>query len=245
MKKFSEIKTKILSFLVENYEKRDKQTISKIIKLIKEDDDFRELYLFYEEIENKKIEDEKLAETYVDEIRNLLLLKRKKMNEIYDKFSFVLDGGDSLEKNEIYELMDTLSMEKKLNNLDTILLAKKKLVEHIVANKDKIVEEEDIHTENESVLFAVLTNNFNNFYSEELTEEEKIELRKYIGLTDDELKEEFNIIKDVILEKTNTLIKEEQNEELVEKLEKVNKEVLSTKITKFNLFKLKKLNENL
>ena len=51
--KFGAIKTKILNKLTESYASENKAEIKDILTTIKEDKHFKEMYLFYEEIENK------------------------------------------------------------------------------------------------------------------------------------------------------------------------------------------------
>ena len=66
MKKFGVIKTKILNKLTESYANENKAEIKDILTLIKENKEFKEMYLFYEEIENKYIEDKETAKLYVE-----------------------------------------------------------------------------------------------------------------------------------------------------------------------------------
>ena len=56
MNSFGKIKSKILHKLGESYVSGNKSEMKSILKTIKENKDFKEMYLFYEEIENKHIE---------------------------------------------------------------------------------------------------------------------------------------------------------------------------------------------
>ena len=60
MNKFGVIKTKLLNKLTESYAKENKAEIKNILTTIKENKDFKEMYLFYEEIESKTISDKDL-----------------------------------------------------------------------------------------------------------------------------------------------------------------------------------------
>ena len=66
MNKFGAIKTKLLSKLTESYAKENKAEIKDILTTIKENKEFKEMYLFYEEIENKYIDDKETAKLYVE-----------------------------------------------------------------------------------------------------------------------------------------------------------------------------------
>ena len=66
MNKFGELKNKMLTKLTESYTKENKTEVKDILKTIKENKDFKEMYLFYEEIENKYIEDKETAKLYVE-----------------------------------------------------------------------------------------------------------------------------------------------------------------------------------
>ena len=56
MNKFGELKNKMLTKLTESYTKENKTEVKDILKTIKENKDFKEMYLFYEEIESKTIQ---------------------------------------------------------------------------------------------------------------------------------------------------------------------------------------------
>ena len=64
MNKFGVIKTKLLNKLTESYAKENKAEIKNILTTIKENKDFKEMYLFYEEIESKTISDKETAKLY-------------------------------------------------------------------------------------------------------------------------------------------------------------------------------------
>lgn len=70
MSKIGVLKTKILKKLTESYSNQNKSEMKDILKTIKENKDFKELYLFYEEIEDKYFEDKEVR-NYM--LRNLIL----------------------------------------------------------------------------------------------------------------------------------------------------------------------------
>lgn len=68
MKNFGKIKTKILKKLVESYSTQKKSEIKNILNFIKENKDFKEMYLLYEDLENKYFDDKEIARLYVEEL---------------------------------------------------------------------------------------------------------------------------------------------------------------------------------
>ena len=87
MVKFGALKTKILERLVEAYAFGAKDEIKNILKLMKENKEFLNRYLFYEEVEGKNIENKEDAELFVEKIIPLL---KKDSNNILE-FSKTLD----------------------------------------------------------------------------------------------------------------------------------------------------------
>jgi hypothetical protein len=73
MNNFGKIKSKLLKKLTEAYASDNfKQNTKNLIKVVKKNKDFKEMYLFYEEIENKYIEDKEVAKLYVEQLGSLL-----------------------------------------------------------------------------------------------------------------------------------------------------------------------------
>ena len=75
MNKIGVIKTKILKKLTESYSSQNKTEMKSILSTIKENKEFKEMYLFYEEIENKYFEDKEVAKLYVEELNSILKSK--------------------------------------------------------------------------------------------------------------------------------------------------------------------------
>ena len=96
------------------------------------------------------------------------------------------------------------------------------------------------------MLFAVLSNNFNNTFQNSLSENDQKEFKEIMSIKDDELKTKINELKENILSKVENLINESKNNnELYEKLIGVKHEVNQMCETKYNLYKLKQLKNGL
>jgi len=119
MSKVGIIKTKLLKKLTESYGSKNKSEIKDIIKTILENKKFKEMYLFYEEIENKYIEDKETAKLYIEGLENMIN-SQSTINEIVD-FCKKLDkklGDVSSENNELYESLDQLFAKDTLSNIE-------------------------------------------------------------------------------------------------------------------------------
>ena len=102
MSKFGVTKTKLLNKLTESYANENKAEIKNILTTIKENRDFKEMYLFYEEIENKYIDDKETAQLYVEGIVGIL---KQQMEEI-SIFCTTLNKmipDNAVNENEIYK----------------------------------------------------------------------------------------------------------------------------------------------
>ena len=76
MNTFGSIKSKVLKKLTESYISDDKSVIKEIVNIIKEDKEFKDIYLFYEDIENKFFDDPETAKLYVEQISSMLNNKK-------------------------------------------------------------------------------------------------------------------------------------------------------------------------
>lgn len=244
MDKFGTLKIKILQKLTDAYVNENKREIKKILNEIKKNNDFKETYLFYEEIENKYIEDKESAKLYLEEVRPLLI----------DKLSLIGDFCKSLDKkmgkvtvveNELYGYLDTLLEERKLQNIDKKINAEKRLIEHLTTKKNNITIKEGLSdvafTENEKFLHAVLTNNFNVLYNNTLNEEEKTELKSLLSMSNDELTNSFNTLKEEINGKLGKMLTEEKNDMVIARLNETITEINTMGITKHGYYKLSHL----
>jgi hypothetical protein len=243
MNKFGILKTKILSKLTESYSTQNKKEVKDILSTIKENKDFKEMYLFYEEIENKYIEDKEVAQLYVENLSPLLKLN----NDAIKEFSKSLDtklSVSNVEPNELYEALDTLSENDKLSNVEKKVTAKRKLIEHLTTKKEIVESASKNVTPNESLLHAVLANNFNVLYNATLSESEKEKLKEILSIPYAEMLTNTNELKESILNQVDGLLKE-ATEDLATKLNNVQKEVKEMQPSKYNYYRLLELKNGL
>jgi hypothetical protein len=244
MNKFGVLKSKILKKLTESYSNKNKNEVKDILNTIKENKDFKEMYLFYEEIENKYFDDKEIAKLYVEEIQSVLKDKSDKIASFSKNLNTKLKDVE-INENELYSNLDLLVQSENLSNVDKKIIAKKKLVEHLTTKKEIIKKEETQLVENENLLYAVLANNFNVLYNHSLNESQKKELQGILSLTDEDLEIKISDLKESILGQVGSILSESKDIDLTGKLTKVKDEVNEMKSSKFNYYRLVQLKNGL
>jgi hypothetical protein len=244
MIKFGTLKTKILQKLTEAYAIGDNDKIKEILTSITKNPDFKSVYLFYEEFENKYFGNSEDAKTYLDEARVLLADKFR----LIENFCGILDekiGKVEITESELYSNLDTLMRPRKLKNMDQQIEARNKLIEHLITEKEKPNLVEGTFSENENLLHAVLANNFNVLYGNTLNEEQQNELKRILSLTNEELNSGFISLKEEATKKIEKMITESTNPDVTNKLNEVFDEMKTMDVSKLNYYKLQELKNGL
>lgn len=245
MNNFGKIKSKILKKLTEAYAENNlKQSSKNLFKVIKKNKDFKEMYLFYEEIENKYFEDKETAKLYVEELSAILKQKASKINSFCEVVNMSV-YDTQIDENELYDSIDQLLEEDNLNNIEKKVVAKKKLVEHLTTKKQVQEKPTETYTVNENLLHAVLANNFNVLYETALNDEQKETLKNIISLSEDDIKNKVTEIKESLYSKVDTLLSESTDNSFRDKLTDVKKEMDNMSPTKYNYYRLKELQNGL
>lgn len=244
MNKFGLLKTKILQKLSEAYASGDKGKMKEILTEVTKNKDFKELYLFYEEIENKYFENPEDAKQYINEVRTLLIDKTINSRSFCESLDKKI-GDVEVKENELYSHLDTLAGRRRLKNADQHIVARNKLIEHLTTKKEAPNLTEMAFTENENLLHNVLTNNFNILYNETLNEEQKEELKKILAISNKELDVTFKTLKEEVTQKLNALLNEEKNIDAKTKINQALTEAEHLEMTKFNYYKLQQLQNGL
>jgi hypothetical protein len=247
MNKFGALKSKLLNKLTESYANENKTEIKNILATIKENKDFKEMYLFYEEIENKYIEDKETAKLYVEGLNTYFgqpIGNWDGLNMFCESLNTKL-GEVEIETKELYESLDMLSEKDSLSNIEKKVIAKKKLVEHLTTKKEIKESKDSTVVPNETLLQAVLTNNFNVLYSNTLSESQKEELKNILSISHDDLITKSNELQESIINQVSTLLSESNDPDLTTKLNKVKDEVNQMTTSKYNYYRLTELKNGL
>lgn len=244
MNKFGIIKSKLLTKLTESYANENKAEIKDILTTIKENKDFKEMYLFYEEIENKYIDDKETAQLFVEGVINILKQQVGDLSSFCTSLNKMINV-ESINENEVYNSLDVLTENDSLSNIEKKVKAKKKLVEHLTTKKEIKESKDSTLIPNENLLNAVLTNNFNVLYSNTLSEQQKEELKNILSLSQEELLTKTTELKESIINQVSTLISESNETDLSTKLMKVKDEVNEMFPSKLNYYRLTELKNGL
>ena len=244
MNKFGTIKSKLLIKLIESYANENKAEIKDILTTIKENKDFKEMYLFYEEIENKYIDDKETAQLFVEGVINILKQQVGDLSNFCTSLNKMINV-ESINENEVYNSLDVLTENDSLSNIEKKVKAKKKLVEHLTTKKEIKESKDSTLIPNENLLNAVLTNNFNVLYSNTLSEQQKEELKNILSLSQEELLTKTTELKESIINQVSTLISESNETDLSTKLMKVKDEVNEMFPSKLNYYRLTELKNGL
>ena len=247
MNKFGVIKTKLLNKLTESYANENKAEIKNILTTIKENKDFKEMYLFYEEIEGKTISDKETAKLYVEGLSTYFgqpIGNWSNLNVFCESLNKRL-GYEEVITNELYESLDILSEKDSLSNIEKKVIAKKKLVEHLTTKKEITESKETTLVPNETLLNAVLANNFNVLYSNTLSESQKEELKNILSISYDDLITKSNELAESVIKQVSTLLSESNDTDLSTKLKAVKDEVSQMYPSRYNYYRLNELKNGL
>ena len=244
MNKFGIIKSKLLTKLTESYANENKAEIKDILTTIKENKDFKEMYLFYEEIENKYIDDKETAQLFVEGVINILKQQMGELSNFCTSLNKMINV-ETINENEIYNSLDILIENDTLSNIEKKVKAKKKLIEHLTTKKEIKESKDSTLIPNENLLNAVLTNNFNVLYSNTLSEQQKEELKNILSLSHEDILTKTTELKESIINQVSTLISESNETDLSTKLKKVKDEVNEMFPSKLNYYRLTELKNGL
>lgn len=244
MNNFGTIKTKILTRLTESYAKKDMTDVKNVLEVIKENKDFKEMYLFYEDIESKYFDNKDTATVYVEEVSKMLKDKTKNISSFCKILNEHLNGIN-INENKTYKFLDLLSENDTLLNIDKKVTAKKDLIDFLTTKKEVKQIQEETLIPNEHMLYAVLANNFNVSFDNSLNEEQKSELKNIISLSEEELTTKVLEIKESITNHISGLLNESKDDSLKSKLSKVKEEMNEMGVSKYNYYRLKELKNGL
>ncbi len=147
----------------------------------------------------------------------------------------------------MYESLDQLFTQDTLSNIENKVIARKKLIEHLTKKKQASTEEKNTvpFTMNENLLYGVLANNFNVLYGNTLSEEQQVEFKNIMSLTNDDILVKTNELKENINSKIDSILTESTDGEMNNKLNKVKDEVNNKETSRLNYFRLIELRNGL
>lgn len=239
--KFGILKSKIEETLLESYKtKTFKEEFKNFKKYVLENKNVSKLFYLYDGLTTNKGLSKDIVDSYINEC---ITIYENTINKIDTKsLSGLNKWVSNTNSKNIYEDIDTLFSNNVLN-ITSKIEVRKTISENL--QKEVVVVESTFAG---NVPFKSMVNIVNSTakkYIESLNESDKKELMSI--LTEDEkvLEEKFETLKSEAIGKLNSVIIEEVDVEVKNKVKETMTKLTSESFTKLGYYKLTKLNENL
>ena len=239
--KFGILKSKIEETLLESYKtKTFKEEFKNFKKYVLENKNVSKLFYLYDGLTTNKGLSKDIVDSYINEC---VTIYENTINKIDTKsLSGLNKWVSNTNSKNIYEDIDTLFSNNVLN-ITSKIEVRKTISENL--QKEVVVTESTFAG---NVPFKSMVNIVNSTakkYIESLNESDKKELMSI--LTEDEkvLEEKFETLKSEAIGKLNSVIIEEVDVEVKNKVKETMTKLTSESFTKLGYYKLTKLNENL
>lgn len=240
--KFGILKSRIEETLLESYKtKTFKEEFKNFKKYVLENKNVSKLFYLYDGLTTNKGLSKDIVDSYINEC---VTIYENTINKIDTKsLSGLNKWVSNTNSKNIYEDIDTLFSNNVLN-ITSKIEVRKTISENL--QKEVVVVVESTFAGN--VPFKSMVNIVNSTakkYIESLNESDKKELMSI--LTEDEkvLEEKFETLKSEAIGKLNSVIIEEVDVEVKNKVKETMTKLTSESFTKLGYYKLTKLNENL
>ena len=246
MKGFAKYKQNLDSILENSYtnKKEFKNNLSVIMGTMKFSKPLREFFTLYNEIETKNFENIENSKTYLNEAVRYLRENKKELITVKNILDKIIEKRKDLCKtstiNPIYENIDRIVFNTNITNLDTLIQSREFLSESMT-NKPKYLGVKV----NPKILSRTISRNYQEEYGNALSESEQDILKNTLLMTEASIMTEFNNVKEIAINRINTLLKESKEEDLSAKLVETKNEIKQLKSTKINYIKVRGLLEDL
>lgn len=239
MNTFGTIKTKIENVATELAKKPSfKRFIFEFKQLVLENKDITELYYIYDDLSSNKGLDGDIANDYINESieysQILIESQGKKLNDI----SLWINSWSSNNENS-YSDIDNVIYKTGIKNLETVLESKKNIKSIITKEEDKKPVMESINIPISSMV-KIANENLKKEI-EHLNENDKKDLEEILSLSGEELKENFENTKKIVLDTLKNSINESKDLELKSTVNKTINKIMEAKCNHYDYYKLKKL----
>jgi len=239
MNKFGILKSKIDKILLESYSNKEvfKNNMKTFNKLVLENKGLSKLYWLYDELKTKKGIEKSIVADYINEsiIQFNLISNQISSKKIQRLMEWVSDV-DSV--NEYQDIDNIFSND--VTNIENKIKSKKTISESLVKPKPSEKEKIDLPL---SVMVNVANKTINN-YINQLNEEDKSKLVKFLSTDVEEMKNKYKTIKESVIGKLSEIKKNSDNE-VSNRIEETIHKIQNEKFDKLNYFRLNQLNESL
>jgi len=245
MKSFGQYKNNIDSILENSFKDSDtfKKNLSVIMGAMKYSKVLREFFTLYNEIGSKNFKTQEESKEYLNESIEYLKTNRNKLSKVIPILDKIVGDREELctkDTNQIYENIDNIVFNNSVINLEKIGISKKFLSESMFGIKKPVGK-----IRSPKILSHALSKTYGEEYGKELTEAQQHILKNTLLMTEDTVTGEFNNVKEIALNKINTILKESKDENLSVKLVEVKNEINGLTATKNSYIKVRGLLEDL
>ena len=239
MNTFGTIKTKIENTAIELSKTPEfKRFIFEFKHLVLENKDLSELYYIYDDLSSNKGLPNDIANDYINEsIEYSQILLESQGNRLKDINVWINSWNKNTSNN--YSDIDAVIYKTGIKNLENILESKKNIKNIITKEESR----KDI-TESINIPISSMVKIANENLKKELghlNENDKKELDEILSLNGEELKENFDNVKKLVLDNLKVSINESSDKELESTINKTINKVMESKCNHYDYYKLKKL----
>ncbi len=236
---FGILKSKIENTLLDSYKKgKLKEELKNFKKYILEDKNISKIYYLYDDLSSNKGMNNDLVFDYINEC---ITIYENTVNKLTEK-----------DVNKIKNWVKNINAENQYKNIDNLFSNNVLMLESRLESRRIISEtlKKKPTTKSETPLIPIssmvnLANKTINNYIESLNESDKKELIKILSEDDSKYIDEFESIKESVVNKLTNLKNESTDKGTILKIDETLSKVVSEKYDKLSFFKLKGLNENI
>lgn len=239
MSTFGTIKTKIENTAVELAKKPSfKRFIFEFNSLVLKNKDLSELYYIYDDLSSNKGIPSDIANDYINEsIEYSQILVESQSKNLNYLNSWINSWNNESVNN--YTDIDNAIYNKGIRNLENILESKKNIKNIITKEEDKKPMVESVNMPISSMV-KIANENLKKELGE-INENDKKELEQILSLNGEELKENFNNVKKIVLDNLKVSLNESTSKDLENTINKTINKVMEAKCNHYDYYKLKKL----
>jgi len=239
MSTFGTIKTKIENTATELAKKPSfKRFIFELNSLVLKNKDLCELYYIYDDLSSNKGLPSDIANDYINETVEYSQILLESQSKRLEDISLWINSWNNKNQNN-YSDIDNAVYTTGIRNLESILESKKNIKNTITKEESKKSVTESVNLPISSMVKIANENLKKELNS--LNENDKKQLDEILSLTGEELKENFDKVKNIVLENLKSSINESKDDELKVAINKTINKIMESKCNHYDYYKLKKL----
>lgn len=239
MNTFGTIKTKIENTAVELSKKPQfKRFIFEFKHLVLENKDLSELYYIYDDLSSNKGLPSDIANDYINESIEYSQILLESQNKRLKDINLWINSWNKENKNN-YSDIDNAIYNIGIRNLEKVLESKKNIKNKIITEQKKNDIKESVNLPISSMVKIANENLKKEIGS--LNENDKKELEEILSLSGEELKENFENTKKIVLDTLKNSINESKDLDLESTVNKTINKIMESKCSHYDYYKLKKL----